>query len=342
MATSQTLQSKKAAGGDAPGFDASVLEALLDLGARERQLEEFRDKAESRRDAVSAAVYARVTADYEKRLAALRTEAAPLKRRVLAEYQKLRAVADRLKTKAEAARLDKEELEFRRDLGEIELPDFETKVAAPAAILQQCQSELDTLEQEGARFLEALGPDAEAAGTGSSEEASVPQVPDPAPHVSMPQVSAVVSVSNDAAPMDGGGATVLVTPSDITPALDATQYLPADALAADPGATAAAVTLPPDARLVLEEHGASTEFKVPPLTYIGRSDTNQVQLARAGVSRRHALISLNADGTYSVKDLQSQNGTFLNGEAIAESRLNDGDTITIGDAALTFRMPTAR
>ena len=39
MATSQTLQSKKAAGPDAPGFDASVLEALLDLGSRERQLE---------------------------------------------------------------------------------------------------------------------------------------------------------------------------------------------------------------------------------------------------------------------------------------------------------------
>ncbi len=326
MATSQTLQSKKAAGADAPGFDASVLEALLDLGSRERQLEAFREKAESRREAVSAAVYARVTADYEKRLAALRAEAAPLKKRVRAEYQKLRAVADRLKAKAETARLDKEELEFRRDLGEIELPEFEKKVAAPTAILEECQAELDTLEQEGARFLEALGPDTDTSPVSAIED-SIPQVPQ---HGSATE-----------APIEGGGATVLVTPSDIAPALDATQYVSPETFTQDPGATMAAVTLPADARLVLEEHGASTEFKVPPLTYIGRSDTNQVQLARAGVSRRHALISLAADGSYSIKDLQSQNGTLVNGHIIAETRLNDGDKITIGDAELTFRAPGA-
>ena len=324
MATSQTLQSKKTAGPDAPGFDASVLEALLDLGARERQLEAFREKAESRREAVSAAVYARVTADYEKRLSALRAEAAPLKKRVRAEYQKLRAVADRLKARAETARLDKEELEFRRDLGEIELPDFEKKVAAPTAILEECQAELDTLEQEGARFLEALGPDTDTSSVSTGGD-SIPQVPE--------QAAATEP------PIEGGGATVLVTPSDIAPALEATQYVSPDSFVQDPGATMAAVALPADARLVLEEHGASTEFKVPPLTYIGRSDTNQVQLARAGVSRRHALISLAADGSYSIKDLQSQNGTLVNGHIIAETRLNDGDTITIGDAELTFRAP---
>lgn len=327
MATSQTLQGKKASGTDAPGFDASVLEALLDLGARERQLEEFRQKAESRREAVSAAVYARVTADYEKRLAALRAEAAPLKRRVRTEYQKLKSMADRLKAKADTARLDKEELEFRRDLGEIELPEFESKVAAPAAILEQCQVELNTLEQEGARFLEALGPDAEMP-SGAVVEAQIPQVSGP--------VSAV-SPAADPGSMDGGGATVLVNPSDLAP-LEATQYLPPEAFV-DAGATAAAVTVPPDATLILEEHGVPTEFKVPPLTYIGRSDTNQVQLARAGVSRRHALISLAADGSYSIKDLQSQNGTLVNGQVVAETRLNDGDKVTIGDAELTFRVP---
>jgi len=337
MATSQTLQGKKAAGGDAPGFDASVLEALLDLGARERQLEEFRQKAETRREAVSAAVYARVTADYEKRLAALRTEAAPLKRRVRTEYQKLKAIADRLRARADTARLDKEELEFRRDLGEIELSEFESKVAAPTALLEQCQAELNTLEQEGARFLEALGPDAEGA-SGESADEQIPQVSGPVAQPQAPVVSSVAA-AHDHDSMEGGGATVLVTPSDLAPALDATQYLPPEALIADPGATAAAVTLPPDAALVLEEHGASTQFKVPPLTYIGRSDTNQVQLARAGVSRRHALISLAADGSYSIKDLQSQNGTLVNGHVIAETRLNDGDKVTIGDAELTFRTP---
>jgi len=39
------------------------------------------------------------------------------------------------------------------------------------------------------------------------------------------------------------------------------------------------------------------------------------------VSRRHALISLGADHHYFIKDLRSQNGTFVNGEQVTEVNL---------------------
>ena len=66
---------------------------------------------------------------------------------------------------------------------------------------------------------------------------------------------------------------------------------------------------------------------------------NQVQLVCAGVSRRHALIALGPNRQYVITDLQSQNGTFVNGEKVTEARLSDGDRIKIGEAVLTFHAP---
>ena len=55
------------------------------------------------------------------------------------------------------------------------------------------------------------------------------------------------------------------------------------------------------------------------------------------MSRRHALIVASPSG-YTIKDLKSQNGTFVNGESITECTLANGDVIWIGDAKLMFRL----
>jgi hypothetical protein len=166
MPTSRSVRMPKTetAPSTAPsGFDASVLDALLDLGARQHQLEEFRQRAEERRSAVTAAVYERVVKDYQSRLAVLRAEAAPLKRRVRAEYQKLQLVIGGLRTRLETANLDKEELEFRREVGEIDEAEFSAKVKDPAGIIEATEAELSGLEEQAARFVEALGPEDDAA-----------------------------------------------------------------------------------------------------------------------------------------------------------------------------------
>jgi pSer/pThr/pTyr-binding forkhead associated (FHA) protein len=126
--------------------------------------------------------------------------------------------------------------------------------------------------------------------------------------------------------------------------LGATEYLPPEAIMAaaeqapaDAGHTVAL----PAAMLVLEEAGEMTEYPLSTLSYIGRSEGNQVQLARAGVSRRHAMITIGADGRYSIEDLQSQNGTFVNGERVTQAALADGDRIAVGDVEVTFRSSTA-
>ena len=324
------------------GFDPSVLDALLDLGARQHQLEEFRQRAEDRRSAVTAAVYERVVKDYQSRLAVLRAEAAPLKRRVRAEYQKLQGVITGLRKRLDAANLDKEELEFRREVGEIDQAEFDAKVEGPSGIITETEAELAGLDAQATRFVEALGPDDDAAEVAEIAE------PDVIPPPDRPAPSMLADFPGDSSPtMTAAGATVLVSdhvsiPAEDAGALGATEYLSPEAIMdaaesaqskTDPGHT---ISLP-DAMLVLEEEGTMTEFALSLLNYIGRSEGNQVQLARAGVSRRHAMITITSDGHYTIQDLQSQNGTFVNGERITETTLADGDRIAVGDVEVTFR-----
>jgi two-component system, cell cycle response regulator len=68
---------------------------------------------------------------------------------------------------------------------------------------------------------------------------------------------------------------------------------------------------------------------------IGRSDECAVAVNSDGVSRRHARVQ-RIFGLYFVTDLESTNGTFVNGKRVQMVQLNDGDQISIGDAVLKF------
>ena len=67
---------------------------------------------------------------------------------------------------------------------------------------------------------------------------------------------------------------------------------------------------------------------------IGRSDINDLIIPETRVSRRHAKIEWYDDkNSFVIKDLQSLNGTFVNGKRIGsnvERRVKEGDTIVIG------------
>ena len=63
---------------------------------------------------------------------------------------------------------------------------------------------------------------------------------------------------------------------------------------------------------------------------IGRGDDNDVVVRDARASRKHARIV--ADGTgWSVEDCGSSNGTFVDSAQVRRSRLDRGQTLTIGD-----------
>jgi DNA-binding winged helix-turn-helix (wHTH) protein len=71
---------------------------------------------------------------------------------------------------------------------------------------------------------------------------------------------------------------------------------------------------------------------------VGRDPRCDVWVDASGVSRRHARIAVGADEV-SIEDLQSSNGTFVDGRRLTSPRpLADGDRIELGEAALTFRL----
>jgi hypothetical protein len=68
---------------------------------------------------------------------------------------------------------------------------------------------------------------------------------------------------------------------------------------------------------------------------IGRSKECDIQLADPNVSRRHA--ELRQEGAaYWLVDLDSTNGSIVNGHRTARAKLESGDTITIGSTDLLF------
>jgi pSer/pThr/pTyr-binding forkhead associated (FHA) protein len=87
--------------------------------------------------------------------------------------------------------------------------------------------------------------------------------------------------------------------------------------------------------LVLKGAGAGARFLLDaPETKIGRDTTNEIQLDDITVSRTHAMIT--KKNGYSIKDLGSLNGTYLNAVAVRESKVNAGDEIQIGKYHLTL------
>src|SRR6185295_1292884 len=65
-------------------------------------------------------------------------------------------------------------------------------------------------------------------------------------------------------------------------------------------------------------------------TTIGRRSDCGIVVANSQVSRRHAQIITAASGTFTIVDLGSTNGTFVNGVHITERILDDGDRIELG------------
>jgi pSer/pThr/pTyr-binding forkhead associated (FHA) protein len=74
--------------------------------------------------------------------------------------------------------------------------------------------------------------------------------------------------------------------------------------------------------------GRTHELKVDKTT-IGRVEDNTFQIAEPSVSSHHCEILLKGSDVV-VRDLNSTNGTFINGEKVSESALKPGQVLRLG------------
>jgi len=96
--------------------------------------------------------------------------------------------------------------------------------------------------------------------------------------------------------------------------------------------------------LVIQRKGRSPQvFRLlQPSVIIGRGKGTDLLLPDISVSRHHARVDRSGDDGYTVVDLESQNGTLVNGKAVSSVALHHGDTLQIGKFLLSFEEKVAR
>ncbi|NTU83783.1 MAG: FHA domain-containing protein [Chloroflexales bacterium] len=110
------------------------------------------------------------------------------------------------------------------------------------------------------------------------------------------------------------------------------------------GGAAAPAPATPYGQLVVTSAGQTgipvgKVFPLAPVTVIGRSTEAEISLNDTFLSSEHARLELR-DSVWSLEDLSSTNGTFLNGfEVRASTEVHDGDVVRVGRVELKLVAP---
>ncbi|MCP4662713.1 MAG: FHA domain-containing protein [bacterium] len=154
-----------------------------------------------------------------------------------------------------------------------------------------------------------------------------------------------------------GGRRITPPPSAVVPRgsqtkpldVDPVELRPPEAPAAGPdwASTVLTSTTEPDAAQALLRMAppspelAGQEFALPArMVRVGRSESADVTIAVQTISRLHASVQPFQGDSYFLTDLDSANGTFVNGLRVKEAPLQDGDEIRFGDVLFRFCLGT--
>jgi hypothetical protein len=305
-------------------FDTKVVEEFVELTEQQDAVRSYIRRAEELKDRVDRLVYEKVRGDYESRLDALDKRALPLRTEVRKQYAKLCSLHKQLTASCDKARLEKEELEFRHSVGELEDKDRTGRLPEIEENLNRFRSQLSDVEELRSRF-------AEAGAAVEDLEPARDEISD-------------ADASVETTRLDAGKIRRAATgPSAASPAK--TVILPEDAVesyVSEGGGEASTddTVVLPRAVLIREPGSSNEEHRLTTFNYVGRGEDNHVCVKAPSVSRRHALITATPTG-FSLKDLESRGGTFVNGKRITECILTDGDQIKMGEVQLVFRLSKA-
>lgn len=84
--------------------------------------------------------------------------------------------------------------------------------------------------------------------------------------------------------------------------------------------------------------GGGDLWLIAPLCRLGRASDNDITFENDSVSGHHAEIYHLPDGTFQICDLNSTNGTWVNGQRINGQILKNGDVVELAEVRLHFRI----
>ncbi len=317
MASTKPTEANPTENRAVPAADSDPL-AEIELGAL-KELKILRDQQavvegrleelEKHRGSTSPLVFERVMHDYRSQIGALDERAEPLRCSVRAEFAKLERLVDRLHEDEQAVRSSREELVLRHQVGEFSKEEFDSRIACVEQQMARAAKRVERGTQLRHHFVAAFR---------SEDELTLGEPPPLAPAPTAATVATPQVPASPGEPEEQIGGTLIIPSQE----LGATMMV-------DP------------ARLVLVGEGEEPEIHSLRLdvTLLGRDSGCHIRIKSKTVSRRHAEIRLEAQG-FTVHDLGSENGTYLNGERItvAVAVLKHGDKVRFGDSEFVFEL----
>jgi len=309
-----------------------INQELIDAAAKAK--EEWRvvrdrlAKIEEHRDNVSEVVHQRVLTDYKARIKVVTDAVLAQKKAVDEELASLKETQNNIVKELEGHRHTLEEIKFRNTLGEFTEEEYQEKAREEQDKISKFETVLSAVNSNIHRY-EALFEDEpelfaaeEPMPAGAEEEAG--------------EVSGLTPISPTSEPLTDESGYVLeeggpdyfedTEPDRTSPAIGA----PGKAGGVEASrATGARI-------VVINGEDAGMAFMVKGTMSFGRAESSTVTIKDAKVSRQHAQIQQQGN-EYILVDLNSSNGTYVNGERIEEHVLSNGDEIEIGDCIMQFQ-----
>jgi hypothetical protein len=290
-------------------IDISSIADLVRIKREEEVLAERLATMESRKGQVSALVYRRVRGDYETRKAALESESRPLKEKARREYARLRELREKAERAVEETSLEKEELEFRRDLGEFPDSQFRERLDALERKLVARRAELEAVDETKAKFVGAFHTESDLEGAMAPSSPSPPSpapAPDPSPvrapapaptHGIPPPPPAAVTppppASRPSAPSGRGGRAPGPPPPpppeprrwELPPLPEAeVEPAPVEATVLEPGVARPGVPPPPPPAAFAEAPGPTVVLTIPRLVMIVDGKPGKEHVLKPGIT----------------------------------------------------------
>ncbi|WP_374104655.1 FHA domain-containing protein [Streptomyces sp. GESEQ-4] len=236
-------------------------------------------------------------------------------------------------------------------------PMFRDQVAGPGGDISGGQGapSVDPAQSGGIGFGQ---PSTSGAGGGFSADPYASNAPAGQPRQEDPSMSALVCTrcgnrnaensrfcSNCGAPLRSGAAAERPSETTSTISISGLEAYDAEVTGQtqmpmlSPEAQAAVDALPLGSALLVVRRGPNSGSRFlldSDLTTAGRHPQSDIFLDDVTVSRRHVEFRRSPDGSFTVADVGSLNGTYVNRERIDQVALSNGDEVQIGKYRLVF------
>lgn len=293
-------------------------------------------KIDENKSKVSPVVYERVHRDYSSRLKEVSAALMKKKEAVDRELGILRETRGKISSQLEERRHKLEELKFRNTLGEFGEDEYQSASKVEQDKISKFETILAAIDNNITRYGSIFegedklfeGDEGEAGAPKHHKKPAIPPRAEVEPATDSQGFVADEELEKD---YFASQSDFEQTNPEIVPEESATSRQ------AQSLATPRAAHKKQPRLVIINGEETGTAFMLKSTTSMGRAESNTVPLKDAKISRQHAQIQKQGN-EYVIVDLNSSNGTYVNGQRIEEHVLSNGDEIQIGDFILQFQV----